>query len=322
MLIANPIYDTVFKFLMEDTLVAKRLISNIIGEEVVELEVKPQEHTTSSVRYFLTVFRVDFKAVIRTKTGELKKVLIELQKSKNAFDILRFRHYLGVNYTKPDEVDGLKMPLPILPIYLLGFKLSINRAVLNIGRQYKDVSTGEILNTKDDFIENLSHDCFVVQIPHLPLVTQTKLERVLSIFNQKWVFDEEQKWLLKYMGNIDDDDDIRLMVNRLALAAESEEVKEQIEMEDNFDTEMDNALRVKELIIEAREKEIDRLQEVADVHKRKADEAKLKAEEEKRKADERKRKADEEKRKADEENESLKQQLAEMKRRLDDFNKI
>jgi hypothetical protein len=48
MIIANPIYDTVFKFLMEDISVAKRVISAIIGEEIIDLALKPQEQTTFS----------------------------------------------------------------------------------------------------------------------------------------------------------------------------------------------------------------------------------------------------------------------------------
>ena len=35
--IANPIYDVVFKYMMEDNTVAKLLVSSIIGEEVVSL---------------------------------------------------------------------------------------------------------------------------------------------------------------------------------------------------------------------------------------------------------------------------------------------
>ena len=41
MWIANPIYDVVFKFLMEDNKIAKLLISKIINEEVIELIPKP-----------------------------------------------------------------------------------------------------------------------------------------------------------------------------------------------------------------------------------------------------------------------------------------
>ena len=43
--IANPIYDVVFKYMMEDNAVAKLLVSSIIGEEIVSLDTKPQEYT-------------------------------------------------------------------------------------------------------------------------------------------------------------------------------------------------------------------------------------------------------------------------------------
>ena len=256
MLIANPIYDSVFKFLMEDLTVAKRLLSTIIGEEIVELEVRPQEQTRASNKYLLTVFRVDFKAIIKTETGALKKVLIELQKSKNAFDIMRFRHYLGANYSKMDDVDGIPTVLPILPIYFLGFKLSVPSAVLKVGRQYEDLQTGAILTAKDAFIENLSHDCFVVQIPNLTQTTQTKLEKMLSIFNQKWIVDKDQRWLLRYSENVDDAD-MTLILKRLAMAAESEEVQERIQAEDDLDMALENSFREKELQIERQEKEME-----------------------------------------------------------------
>jgi hypothetical protein len=108
MLIANPIYDTVFKFLLEDLHVAKRIISIIIGEEIIELQVNPQEQFAKHNMYLRIMFRVNFTATIRTDNGSEKKVLIELQKSKNGFDVMRFRHYLGVNYSNPDEVSGKK----------------------------------------------------------------------------------------------------------------------------------------------------------------------------------------------------------------------
>lgn len=42
--IANPIYDVVFKYLMNDEKVAKLLLTAIIGREVVSLEFRPAEH--------------------------------------------------------------------------------------------------------------------------------------------------------------------------------------------------------------------------------------------------------------------------------------
>ncbi|GAB4344839.1 MAG: hypothetical protein OHK0038_25060 [Flammeovirgaceae bacterium] len=45
MQIANPLCDVVFKYLMEDSKVAKLLLSAILGKEIVELDFRPQEHS-------------------------------------------------------------------------------------------------------------------------------------------------------------------------------------------------------------------------------------------------------------------------------------
>ena len=263
MIIANPIYDTVFKFLMEDLSIAKTIISVIIGEDIVDLTVKPQEETTFSEKYFLTVFRLDFKAIIKIADGTEKKVLIELQKSKNSFDLQRFRHYLGKNYSTPDDVDGYRLSLPIVPIYFLGFPLSIPSPVLKIGRTYQDLSSGEIIDKKDEFIESLSHDSFVVQISKLKGEMKTKMERILSIFNQKWIFDEDNKWLLQYdEDNEELDEETRKILKRLSIAAGSHAVKEQIKAEETFDDSMDRALRIKEEVIEQKEAVIEQKEAV------------------------------------------------------------
>ena len=65
MRIANPLYDVIFKYLMEHTMIAIDILSAILGENIVSLELKPQElvgQTDSGV----TVTRMDFKAVIKT----------------------------------------------------------------------------------------------------------------------------------------------------------------------------------------------------------------------------------------------------------------
>ena len=82
MLIANPIYDIIFKYLMEDATIAKYIISAITNIEILSLKIQPQEIVTH-VEGNITIFRIDFKAVIKTKKGNLETVLIELQKSKN-----------------------------------------------------------------------------------------------------------------------------------------------------------------------------------------------------------------------------------------------
>ena len=130
MQIANPIYDIVFKYMLEDTEVATDLLSLILGEEIVFLEMMPQEsviETESGIR----IYRIDFKAVVRAKTGAFKTILIEVQKAKRqfSFEIARFRRYLGENYIKQElvpQLDGSqeKISLPITTIYFLGFRLN------------------------------------------------------------------------------------------------------------------------------------------------------------------------------------------------------
>ena len=97
--IANPIYDVVFKYLMDDSKIARLFISTIIGEKIISLDFLPQEKVVELENRSLTVYRLDFSAKIQTADG-YKNVLIEIQKAKFATDIMRFRRYLGEQYQK------------------------------------------------------------------------------------------------------------------------------------------------------------------------------------------------------------------------------
>ena len=44
-IIPNPIYDVVFKYLMEDFQSAKIILSTLLGKEIIELAFEPQEYT-------------------------------------------------------------------------------------------------------------------------------------------------------------------------------------------------------------------------------------------------------------------------------------
>ena len=83
MLIANPIYDVVFKRMMENNRVAKFFIGTLLEQTIETVEVKPQEFTYSDEMAALAVFRLDFIATIKTESGEYRKVLIEIQKARN-----------------------------------------------------------------------------------------------------------------------------------------------------------------------------------------------------------------------------------------------
>jgi hypothetical protein len=60
MKIANPIYDVVFKYLMENNEIAKDILSVILGVTIVSLELQSQEFTETTATG-LEIFRLDFK---------------------------------------------------------------------------------------------------------------------------------------------------------------------------------------------------------------------------------------------------------------------
>ncbi|MDR2119238.1 MAG: hypothetical protein LBP25_06865, partial [Tannerellaceae bacterium] len=171
--IANPIYDVVFKFMMEDEKVAKCFLSAIIGEEVIELDFTSQERTvrrvsTSSKKeeqeeqeICLTVCHYDFAAKIATAGGGFKTVLIEVQKAKLISDVMRFRRYLGRNYQNPDNTFGeelRKRARQIYCIFLLGYDIDVpGRPVVQIEPRVTDAATKEVLPDNNEFIQSLHH---------------------------------------------------------------------------------------------------------------------------------------------------------------------
>ena len=183
MIIANPIYDVVFKFLMEDERIAKFFIGTLLEETIEEIAMRPQEIThriPGDAGEGITVFRLDFVATVKTAKGEFKKVLVEIQKARNEVDLMRFRNYLGEQYKRQDEVHGKMMTLPITTIYLLGFNLpEIDASVVRVNREYTDLLSHQVIAHKSEFIEQLSHDCHVVQLKRIKGKVQTKLERLL-----------------------------------------------------------------------------------------------------------------------------------------------
>ena len=70
MQIANPIYDVVFKYLLEDKKVAKLLLSAILDKDVVDIEFLPQEYTTNIEEKSISIYRLDFKAKIKINKNE------------------------------------------------------------------------------------------------------------------------------------------------------------------------------------------------------------------------------------------------------------
>lgn len=249
MQIANPIYDVVFKYLMEDSDSARTLISAIIGEEIESIECLPQENVAELEFHSLTVYRLDFSAKIKTVEG-FKNILIEIQKAKYASDIMRFRRYLGDQYNKKDnsyevvDKSGRKreVAIPIVTIYFLGYSLEHTTApAIKVNRSYRDLTTNEELDVKEEFIESLTHDSYVIQIPYLNREHRTELEALLSIFDQRQIGDDH------HILNIDESDfpeSSRHLIRRLQKAFCEPVVRKTMDLEDELQGEFQDMERL------------------------------------------------------------------------------
>ena len=96
MQIANPIYDVVFKYLLDDNKIAKKLISLIIGKEIKDLELLPTEFNNVNEEKNLTVYRIDFSAKVKMEDASYMNVIIEIQKAKFPTDICASENILVV----------------------------------------------------------------------------------------------------------------------------------------------------------------------------------------------------------------------------------
>ena len=256
MLIANPIYDEVFKYLMSDIDIAKGVLSTILDEDIVQLDFKAQENIHKGIDRAFMVYHLDFIAKVRLKTGSYKNILIELQKSNHAYDIMRFRRYVGEQYKKVDEIilengSVSKEALPIITIYFLGFYISKTLpAVIKVDRRYIDVlGNGKELDEQNDFIERLSHNCYVIQIPALHLQMRNRLEYVLSIFQQEKFIDDTHR--LKEYDYETDDQLMRTILRQLGKAAADKELLRVMELEEMVEREYKNAFGdMEKLLIE------------------------------------------------------------------------
>ena len=230
MVIANPIYDVVFKKLMEDNRIAKFFTGTLLEQIIESVEVKPQEFTYSDELAGLAVFRLDFLATVKTETGELKKILIEIQKAKNQIDLMRFRNYLGEQYKKEDTINDKKVILPITTIYILGFLLpEIKEACIKVERNYRDLISKKIIDTKSDFVEKLTHDSYIVQVGRITNRYQTRLDKLLSVFEQTNFLDDTK--ITKEFKHDTDIEEVKIITDILHYSGTDPVEKKKLEIE-------------------------------------------------------------------------------------------
>ena len=239
--VANPIYDSVFKYIMEDERIAKTILSALLKKEVVHVTVRPHEYSNTT-RDTLSMFRIDFAATVREKEGnEIKDriVLIELQKTWLNTETLRFRQYLGAQYNNKNnirEADEKGFAYPMVAVYLLGHKVGyIKESIVYVNHDVFDYNGNVVAEgNAEPFVESLTHNSIIVQIPRLQGNVNNRLEKVLSVFDQTNVEGDTQQVLKIDEDKYADDNDMMYVLHKLTAAAANSEMRQDMNVEDEF----------------------------------------------------------------------------------------
>ena len=200
MRIANPMYDAAFKYLMDDDASARLLVGAVLGEEIESLEPLPQERSV--------------RASPPSVPGE-----------PTPAELFTVRRVDFAATVRTASGDRLRVLVEVQ-------KARFTDQVMRVAREYLDGVTGQRLADREEFVEALSHDCWVVQVPLLASRRRTDLERLLSVFDQerqvageRGVLEIDERELPERYAPV---------LRRLAGATASEEVADSMALEDEI----------------------------------------------------------------------------------------
>ena len=254
--LANPLYDAVFKYLMDDERICKTILSALLKKEVLQVEMRRHEYPNIA-RDTISMFRVDFAAKVQEPDGSQRLILIELQKTWLETETLRFRQYLAVQYNNKEnmikDTNG-KYALPTVAVYMLGHKVgNIKEPVVYVEHNTYDYN-GNIVTegVPDPFVESLQHNSIIVQIPLLRGHVNNRLDKILSVFDQTNITPDDTRTIALDEAEFADDAEMQRILHRLQAAASNPEIRNRMNAEDEFF----KALEDRDTAIMQREKEL------------------------------------------------------------------
>ena len=241
--VANPLYDAVFKYLMEDDRIAKTILTALLKKKVIDVKIRRNEYANLTRRESISMFRIDFAATVLDEDNQPHLMLIELQKTWLPTETLRFRRYLALQYNNEENMlkeEHEKYAIPMVAIYLLGHCVGkIEEPVIYVNHHAYNYDGKKVVEgIPDPFVESLQHDSIIVQIPLLHGRVNNRLEKVLCLFDQTNVADN------KKVIKVDDkqfegDNDMEYIVRRLQSAAADPNMRYQMNAEDEFFKELE-----------------------------------------------------------------------------------
>lgn len=158
--VANPLYDAVFKYLMEDERIARTILSALLQKKVRNVEMRRHEYSAFMRKRAISMFRIDFSAEVEDENGQSQLTLIELQKTWLPTETLRFRRYLALQYNNEENMlkeENGKFAMPMVAVYLLGHRVGhIKDPVVYVRHKAYNYENKEVTQgMPDKFVESL-----------------------------------------------------------------------------------------------------------------------------------------------------------------------
>ena len=217
-IIPNPIYDVVFRYLMEDPDSAMIVVSTLINENIIKLQLEPITHSEKKEKSLMTalqdpktkddlrLFHLDFTATILLPDGTEELIMIELMKTNKPVNVFQFKRVICCNFKKKFEVEitdfdsqsirTVNRSIRLVTIFILNQRIEneINDLLIKTKRVKEGFFKNKALQLPNEFIDNLSYDMLVVQLPNLENINKedycedeykNKLFALLKLFDQK-----------------------------------------------------------------------------------------------------------------------------------------
>jgi hypothetical protein len=233
--IANPIYDTVFSKLVKNPQVVEFFLSVLLEREIKDIIILPENSTCKPV-YFS--YEADVVVTLVNDKGRHRQFCIEFCKSWDEGDSVIRHSHPHAPHLKNVVINGITSVLPKISLHFMGNDIPKTDypclACINKGA---NLMTGEPIDIScSEFIETICHDYYIIQAGRVRDTDYTnELSKALSIFEQKYFTLEGSKLLKEYHCQPDDDDDdkMKLVIDVLSqIGADFEKRKEIIEEEE------------------------------------------------------------------------------------------
>ena len=188
-------------------------------------------------------------------------------------------------------------------IYFLGHALEHTDApVIRVRRDCTDLASGNPLEKKEIFIESLTHDSYIIQIPKLRGQRRTDVEAMLQLFDQERIHGD------RHFLTVDEPEipeRYRPLLRRLQQAVAEPEIADAMELEDEILEELQDIERI-----------VEQERERANQQQARAEQQQARAEEQQARAEEQQARAEQQQARAEQQQARAEQERAEKERLL------